>query len=225
MRLLLTALLLATGCGPKVLTSPGPTSVVGRTPTRTASQPRTEPDRPSRDTPSARPERPVEHPLVSAANKLLKQRYPRGARNDCSGFVCLTYDRAGGDLSGNTASLWQMARENGWTHRKKRPAPGDLVFFDNTYDRNGNRRLDDELTHMGIVLSVDGDGTITVAHGGTKKGHTTMVMNLLQRSDHEDGGGKVVNDYLRARSSRDPAAARYLSGELWRGFATIPLDP
>ncbi len=35
---------------------------------------------------------------------------------------------------------------------------GDLVFFDNTYDRNGDGKFDDRITHVGIVVGFDKEG-------------------------------------------------------------------
>ena len=39
-------------------------------------------------------------------------------------------------------------------------APGDLVFFDNTWDYNGDGMANDPLTHVGIVERQEDDGTI-----------------------------------------------------------------
>ncbi|HMV66227.1 MAG TPA: CHAP domain-containing protein, partial [Myxococcota bacterium] len=100
--------------------------------------------------------------------------------------------------------------------------PGDLAFFDDTYDRDGDGRTNDPLTHVGVVLSVDAAGTIVVAHGGTSRGRTTLRMNLLHPHDAADAHGDTINDPLRARRSGDPAGTRYLAAELWRGFATVP---
>jgi surface antigen len=133
-------------------------------------------------------------------------------------------DRAGVPMSGSTQSFWEDAKARGFVHSRKQPTVGDLVFFDNTYDRNRNGRWDDELTHIGIVLEVDRDGTITVAHGGTSKGRTTMVMNLSDPSARHSEDGRELNDWLRARRSNDPKRASYLSGELFRGFATLDDD-
>ena len=146
---------------------------------------------------------------------------PRGARNDCSGFVCAAWARTGHDLAGNTRSLWELARDEGVVHRRKRPSPGDLAFFDNTYDRNGNGRRDDELTHIAIVIEVFEDGTILMAHGGTSKGRTELRMNLAKRDVQTGEDGQVLNDILRRRGRDDPESIPTLAGELWRGFASL----
>lgn len=161
--------------------------------------------------------------VVDAARYYLEHR-PQGFRDDCSGFVGAVLTRAGMPVDGSSRTYWDNAREAGVTHSRKRPRPGDLAFFDNTYDRNRNGRLDDDLTHVAIVLSVDDDGTIELAHAGTSRGRSTLWMNLRHPDVHRDDAGKMLNSYLRRRTSRDSRATRYLAGELWRGFATLEPD-
>lgn len=147
---------------------------------------------------------------------------PKGFRNDCSGFVNAVSHRAGMGLSGNTRSMWAWAEQRGYTYRRRHPAPGDLVFFDNTYDRNRDGRLNDALTHIGVVIAVQRDGTLTIAHNGTSGGRTTLRMNLNHPSVRHNAGGQVLNDPLRAKRASDPPRTPYLTGELWRGFARLP---
>lgn len=147
---------------------------------------------------------------------------PAGFRDDCSGFVMAAYDRAGHPVSGNSRSFWDSAEAAGTTFRKD-PAPGDLAFFDDTYDRNHNGRRDDPLTHVAVVIEVERDGTIVMAHGGTSKGRTTLRMNLHHPHDRLGPDDVVWNDWLRARRRGEPENAAYLSAELFRGFARAPL--
>jgi hypothetical protein len=89
---------------------------------------------------------------------------------DCSGFVSCVFKSA--DIGGFETLTSNVEGENGVKiiykalerskkiYRKKMPKVADIIFFDNTYDRNGNGAIDDELTHVGIVLSVDENGTI-----------------------------------------------------------------
>lgn len=201
---MLALLILLAGCsaGPRF---PGPLSPMAQAP---PYAPRMEP------VPEPEPD-PVERgaPIAAAARYYLDHT-PRGWRDDCSGFVCAVYDRAGIPLRGNTASLWAMAKEVGAVHRRKVPDVGDLAFFDHTYDRDGNGRLDDDLTHIAVVVAVEEDGTIVLAHNGTSAGRTETRMNL-DRPDVHQADGRVLNDWLRGGG--DPA----LTGELWRGFATF----
>jgi len=142
-------------------------------------------------------------------------------RYDCSGLVNAVYYQAGRDLEGaNSAALYERARKEGVFHKRKRPRPGDVVFFDNTHDRNGNRRLDDKLTHVAVVEKVADDGTITMVHKGGS-GVTRIVMNLRHRRAATDDGGDKINSHLRGETAKDRRRTRYLAGELWRGFGSM----
>ena len=72
-------------------------------------------------------------------------------------------------LSGNTRSIFRNGRheKNDWL----RLPVLEMVFFDNTYDRNKNHRLDDPLTHIAIVVGVDTDETIQMVHLGGSGNH------------------------------------------------------
>ncbi len=204
---------------------PGPLGPVGKGPV--LSGPSARPDAVVEVAPLAEAEPPKAsrfgESVAEAARHWLEHR-PRGFRDDCSGFVMASLDRAGLALTGNTASFWELAREHGAVHHRKEPRVGDLAFFDNTYDRNGNGRLDDDLSHIAVVLEVQRDGTVLLAHAGTSRGRTTLTMNLRHPDVRHADDGTVLNDYLRAKRSSDPKGARYLAGELWRGFATLDPD-
>ncbi|MEC7948515.1 MAG: CHAP domain-containing protein [Myxococcota bacterium] len=139
-------------------------------------------------------------------------------RYDCSGLVEAAHAGARIDLRGSSRSLYEKARSEGLLHRRKVPVPGDVAFFDDTYDRNHNRRRDDDLTHVAIVESVAADGTITLVHKGGR-GVVRMEMNLRRPAERRDEHGRELNDYLR--SSRDKDGGPVLSGQLWRAFASL----
>ena len=143
---------------------------------------------------------------------------PQGFRSDCSGFVEAVLHRAGLALRGSTAQFWARAEASGSVHRRRRPRVGDLAFFDDTWDRNHNGRRDDALTHLAVVIDVEDDGTIVMAHVSSSKGRTTLRMNLFQ-PDVTAVGSQRVNDHLRRASAgrREPT----LAAQLWRGFATM----
>ncbi|MFT5679346.1 MAG: surface antigen [Myxococcota bacterium] len=133
-------------------------------------------------------------------------------RYDCSGMVCAAYATSGYDLSGSSKSLYESADQTGVLHTETLPYPGDIAFFDNSYDRNKNGQRDDELTHVAVVESVSEEGTITLIHLGS--GTVGRIqMNLLRPYDSS------VNSYLRARSDLDGGPR--LTGELWCGFASF----
>lgn len=178
--------------------------------------------------PESAPETPREPPragidLARAAEHYL-QTHPVGYRSDCSGFVCAAANLVGLPLDGNTQGIWEIAKARGGVHHRKRPDVGDLVFFDQTYDRNRNGRLDDELTHIAIVVEVHEDGRLLLAHGGTSRGRTTLWMDLERPDVRVDEAGVEHNGYLRGKKRSDPKRTKYLSGELWRAFATVDPD-
>jgi surface antigen len=216
------ALLLLLGCAPWLPRYPGPLGPVGRLP---EPEPVFQADDPPSDAVVARSDRrggdEADPDKVVRAAQYYLQHKPVGFPDDCSGFVCAVYGRVGFALEGNAIGLWDRAQQAGATHRRKHPRVGDIAFFDDTYDRNGNGKVDDELTHVAIVLSVDEDGTILMAHGGSSHGRTTLVMNLEQPHTRRDEDGKELNDYLRIQRKSDAAGTKYLAGELWRGFATV----
>jgi hypothetical protein len=93
-------------------------------------------------------------------------------------------------------------------------------MFDDTYDRNDNRRNDDPLTHVGVVTDVFEDGTVEFIHVGSgrvKRSH----MNLARPGSHRDAQGNVLNDYVRAQRKKDRRGTRYLAGELFRDYCRL----
>ena len=156
---------------------------------------------------------------VAAAARRYLDTAPQGFRNDCSGFVEAATHRAGAPLRGSTRQIWQASIARGWVHHRRRPRIGDLAFFDDTWDRNGNGRADDDLTHIAIVIDVQPDGTIVMAHAGSSRGRSTLRMNLF-RPGVTAADDRTLNDHLR-RASAGRAPVPTLAGELWRGFATL----
>jgi hypothetical protein len=228
MRFLLLASLLV-GCSP-AMKIPGPTNGIGSDTKYQAyaaprkaeakAKAREKKAQVAKDGNARRQSRAFQSRVADAAEHYVKH-VPRGFRDDCSGFAAAVYNRAGAPLTGNTRSMWELAERMGNTHRRKRPEVGDLIFFDNTWDRNKNGRWDDDLTHVAVVIKVDEDGTIRFAHSGTSKGRSIQYLNLLRPHDKRDESGKVLNEALRRKRDKDPRKAGYLTGELWRGFATF----
>jgi hypothetical protein len=144
--------------------------------------------------------------------------------DDCTGVVRVAYESAGIELmmgpgrTGNNGvtHIYQRAKQLGALH-KRRPQPGDLVFFRETYDRDRDGRRDDGLTHVAVVERVEADGSVIFVHRGSK-GVARGRMNLSQPRIHRARGSRaVVNDYLRRASGGSRA---YLTGELFAGYAS-----
>lgn len=148
-------------------------------------------------------------------------------RKDCSGFVEAVLDRTGHDLPGFSRSydiqangvrqIYEYVRRSGTISTKKMPKPGDLVFFSNTYDLNGDRKFSDHLTHIGIVTNIDRDGTISFVHV-TRSKMKTDFMNLYKPDVYEENG-KILNSYLRRaqKNSSQPV----LTAQLFDFFGTL----
>lgn len=161
-------------------------------------------------------------------------------RIDCSNFVRAVYYGANGqDLfeeatkAGITQKLTRESAVFGdqlgvlmlyvlFKHRYRvpqTPVPGDIIFFDNTYDRNKNRKRDDYFSHTGLVLEVAGDATVTFIHAGTSKGVQKSFLNLRYPHLHKKDG-KIINSYLRHTYTWDNTNQR-LTGQLVRGFGRL----
>jgi hypothetical protein len=154
---------------------------------------------------------------------------------DCSGFVQAVYEAEGVPLrklmslaapretSGVAAALRAMERFGVVTRDTGAwPAPGDLVFFDDTYDRNGNGVPDDPLTHVGVVEWVE-DGTVVFMHrGGRAVARGAMT---LARPGVATTGGRALNSPLRDKRAATSRAWRddVLAGALFAAFGR--LDP
>lgn len=141
---------------------------------------------------------------------------------DCSGFVRLVYAVHGVDLfalgadprGGGVGVLYAYARARGEVHRGP-PRPGDVAFFRDTYDRNRDGRVNDGLTHVGIVERVEPDGTVSVIHR-VERGIVRYRMNPAHASARMRGG-RVINDFLRRGNDGRPR----LAGELFAAYATV----
>ncbi len=147
---------------------------------------------------------------------------------DCSGTVMAIYWYAGIDLGrnfskytgGGTERIYKYLDDEDLLYTTKRPVPGDIIFWDNTYDKNGNGKTDDLLTHMGMVVTADEKGNIEYIHENYRKGIILAKMNLFKPDQYFEivSGKKIVlNDPMRMRGSPESSAG-WLSGELYRNF-------
>lgn len=178
------------------------------------------------DTPEARGER---ERVASAAKELVGQRKVvvggERFRFDCSGVTRGIYAQAGFPLGApparagesDTAALHRFVRERG-SLRKSDPLVGDLVFFDDTYDRNRDGQRNDPLSHVGVVESVLEDGTVVFIHHAAG-GILRYRMNLRHPTTRRDAkSGRVLNHYLRRAEGGEPAKT---SAELFVAFGTV----
>jgi hypothetical protein len=147
---------------------------------------------------------------------------------DCAGVTRAIFLKHGVDLfdahpvdpkSNGVRLIYNHIREHGTLHRGPAVRPGDLVFFDNTWDFNRDGKINDPLTHVGIVERQDSDGTVTFisrVSGAVERYH----MNLGLPHVHRTTEGKLLNDYLRRKDRFDPIDTGYLTGELFASFGS-----
>ena len=154
--------------------------------------------------------------VARVARRYLKTK-PRLKRNDCSGLVITVLGELGVRVVGGTRQMWARARREGRVAR--RPLPGDLAFFDHTYDKNRNGRVDDPLSHVAIVVAVDGD-QVEMVHK-VRSGIRRLRVNLAT-PDVFKADGEVKNDFLR-QPGYGPRRGKRLAGQLLRGFARPPI--
>lgn len=147
---------------------------------------------------------------------------------DCAGVTRAIFLAHGIDLyeSGTTDPkangvrlIHQHISRRGKLHQGPAVHPGDLVFFDNTWDYNGDGFINDPLTHVGIVEQQEPDGTvifISRVAGAIER----YRMNLALPQVHKTAEGRVLNDYIRRKDIDDPPSTGYLAGQLFAGFGT-----
>lgn len=141
---------------------------------------------------------------------------------DCSSLVVRSYgplrvalgqDAQRGDNA--VTMLYRYVSRRGTIFSNRPPAPGDMVFFRDSYDLNHDRLVNDGLTHVGIVDGLLPDGTILFIHRGSR-GVVREHLNVGHPRQAIGPGGQVWNDVLRGRG---PGAK--LTSELFVAFGSI----
>lgn len=147
---------------------------------------------------------------------------------DCAGVTRAVFLRHGIDLydaepiaphANGVRIIYAHIRQQGSFYQGPVAHPGDLVFFNNTWDYNGDGKVNDPLTHVGIVERQEPDGTI-VFISRVAKAIERYRMNLRQPNTHKAADGRILNDYLRRKHVRDSDNTPYLTGQLFVQFAS-----
>jgi len=151
--------------------------------------------------------------IIQAAYEFV-ERPPKTLRGDCSSLVIAILARAGAQASGGSRDFWQAALRDG--RLVEQPTPGDLAFFDFTYDANHNGLLDDLLTHVATVVALEPPATVVMVHWGS---HAVKELRMtLDQPDIEVDAGRILNQPLRSPAWRKQHGPG-LSGQLFHGFA------
>lgn len=147
---------------------------------------------------------------------------------DCAGVTRAIFLEHGIDLYDSGASdpkangvrlIYAHVLQHGTFHQGPVVHPGDLVFFDNTWDFNGDGKLNDPLTHVGVVERVEPDSTV-VFISRVADAIERYRMNLALPHVHKTADGRVLNDYMRRKLPTDPDDMSHLTGELFAFYGT-----
>jgi len=192
------------------------------------------PTRDSSLSPAARETEDVRRKLAEGGNYVLGKRelVIRGKRfnMDCTGAVLAIYYYAGIDLArhfnrykGNGVTrLYRSLESKDLLYETRLPVTGDIIFWDNTYDRNEDGRWNDSLTHVGMVMKASRDGTIEYVHLNYRKGIIIEYMNLREPDVHqqlEKGQMRIVNSPMRMKQAGKAHPGNWLAGQLYKTFA------
>jgi len=170
--------------------------------------------------------------IVRTATKLIgaKTIVSNGRRiaYDCAGVTRAIFLEHGIDLYESGTSdpkangvklIHRHISKYGSFHRGPAVQPGDLVFFDNTWDFNGDGLVNDPLTHVGIVERQEPNGTVVFISrvaGAIER----YRMNVGLPHVHKTTDGKILNDFIRRKGIEDPPNTGHLTGQLFAGFGT-----
>lgn len=148
---------------------------------------------------------------------------------DCAGVARAVYLEHGIDLyratnqdvkANGVRLIYHHVYRHGVLHRGPDVRPGDLVFFDNTWDVNGDGKANDPLTHIGIVEELKPDGTV-IFISRVASAIERYRMNLRQPHIHKTPDGHVLNDYIRRKHPTDPTDTARLTGELFAFYGNL----
>ncbi len=114
-------------------------------------------------------------------------------------FVAHVLRAAGQDIAVDAkqpyaASLWRKLEVAGAKVAIADAKPGDLIFFRDTADLNGNGRPDDGVTLVGVVERVRGNHAVFIAQRAGKV--RRMAVDGTRPLVIRDGAGEVINTRL-----------------------------
>jgi hypothetical protein len=132
---------------------------------------------------------------VYAVYRANRVELPDGARSDVS-------------------ALYETCRERDAIYTSGRPAAGDLVFFHNTSDANGDGRNNDWFTYVALVERPK-DGKRPELIGYRNDELESFRMNRRRPS------ASSSNTKIRTPSSSDPPFSRYRAGQLFAGYCSL----
>jgi probable lipoprotein NlpC len=151
--------------------------------------------------------------------------------SDCIGFVRYVYYKAGFDLvkafgngRGGVSALYDGLYKRKFTYAAQTASPGDLIFFDNTYDINKDGLWNDPLSHIGIVAGIGKHNTIYYIHfasGGVDEDKLNLYYPNTHAFKQKDGNEFIINSYLRRNRGEGFEKKMYVASFFYRAFAHI----
>ena len=96
------------------------------------------------------------------------------------------------------------------------PEVGDLIFFNNTTKSTKNNKKAKIVTHVGIVSSVEKDGTVAFTHH-TKGKNMVDFMNLNDKNTRKKGK-KELNSYVVSCKNKSTSC---LASNRFAGFGKV----
>lgn len=142
---------------------------------------------------------------------------------DASRYISAIYElnnvQIPADAHTDIPTLYRHCREKEAVFQSSEPKPGDMVFFHNLEDANGDGRNNDWYTFVGLVERVRNSGTVSIL--GYRDGEVRSYKMNLEQPDSHRSGGQTVNSKLRQKSSDDPPFTRYLAGQLFAGYCSL----
>ncbi|MBQ7421969.1 MAG: C40 family peptidase [Prevotella sp.] len=124
--------------------------------------------------------------LLTNAKKYIGRPYRRGSNGprafDCSGFTKYVFNTMNVTL--NRTSRAQFTQ--GTSVSRSEVRVGDLVFFKSAHSGNG-------VGHVGIVFSVDDDGSFKFIHASCHKGVTISSIKEGYYARRYKGARRIVN--------------------------------
>ena len=189
---------------------------------------------PSILSPAAAKTKDVRQKLAEGGNYVLgkKELVIRGKRfnMDCTGAVLAIYYYAGIDLArdfnkynGNGVTrLYRSLESKDLLYETQYPVTGDIIFWDNTYDRNKDGKRNDSLTHVGMVMNAFSDGTIEYVHLNYRRGIIIEYMNLREPDVYQQlqkGQVRIVNSPMRMKQAGKDHPEDWLASHLYKTFA------
>lgn len=136
---------------------------------------------------------------------------------DCSGYVSLVNSKNGYpfyndkelstsfDNARKSRAMYNLMKKKGNAYDNRLPYIGDLVFFEDTERRKpkGKVNVAENITHVGIVTRVDGDGTVEFIHHSNGKNILDYMNFNFPKQTLKDG--KKINTYMKRCPSKNGA--------------------